>query len=190
MKRRNLFLILAILVLLVGAGVVTSLYVQAGKHITSFEDARPLPGAVLYDQDGEVIKRLGKGGAYLPLDDTPKELQNAIKSTESANSIKSRLATQILKPQGLWARLQLAILPSVLERRYSERERLEIYLNNAYFGEGAYGVDAASQTYFAKRAREIDLAESALLAALAQNPEDASPFKHPDRAEEERNAVL
>ncbi|HKM43487.1 MAG TPA: transglycosylase domain-containing protein, partial [Limnochordia bacterium] len=190
MKRRNLYLILALLVLLIGAGVVTSLYVQAGRHITSFEDARPLPGAVLYDQEGEVIKRLGTGGAYRPLDETPRELQNAVKSTESVSSIKSRLARQILKPQGLWARLQQALLPSVLARRYSEREQLEIYLNNAYFGEGAYGVEAASQTYFATSVGDIDLAQSALLAALAQDPEDASPFSHPDRAQEQRNTVL
>ena len=190
MRKRNLFFILALLVFLVGVGVVTSLYAQAGKHITSFEAARPLPGAVLYDQDGEVIKRLGTGGAYLPLDETPSELQNAVKATVSSNMIKSRLATQILKPEGLWARLQLAMLPSVLERRYSERERLELYLNNTYFGEGAYGVDAASQTYFSKPARNIDLAESALLVALAQDPEGSSPYRNPKRAQEERNAVL
>ncbi|MCK9526121.1 MAG: transglycosylase domain-containing protein, partial [Limnochordia bacterium] len=190
MKRRNLYLILAVLVLLIGAGLVTSLYIQAGRHVTSFEDARPLPGAVLYDQEGEVIKRLGTGAVYQPLDQTPQELQNAVKSTEKSSTINNRLARQILEPQGFWARLQLAILPSVLERRYSERERLEIYLNNAYFGEGAYGAEAASQTYFAKPVKDIDLAQSTLLAALAQEPENASPFSNPGRAQERRNAIL
>ena len=190
MKRRNLYLVLVLLVLLVGAGVVTSLYVQAGRHITKFEEERPLPGAVLFDQDGEVIKRLGTGRVYIPLDQTPQDLQNAIKSTEEGTSINHRLARQILEPQGFWSRLQLAILPTVLERRYSERERLEIYLNNAHFGEGAYGVEAASQTYFATPVKDLDLVQSALLAALAQQPDGASPFDSPGRAQERRNAIL
>lgn len=63
-------------------------------------------------------------------------------------------------------------------------------MNQAYFGEGAVGVEAASQTYFTKPVQEIDLAESALLAALIQEPEGASPFKQPDRAKELRNSVL
>lgn len=190
MKRRNLYLILLVLIVLIGASVVTSLYVQAGRQITSFEDQRPLPGAVLYDQDGEVIKRLGTGGVYVSLDQTPQELQNAVKSTEKASTISNRLARQILEPQGFWARLQLAILPSVLERRYSERERLEIYLNNAYFGEGAYGAEAASQTYFAKPVKDIDLAQSALLAALAREPNEISPFSNPDDARKQRDSIL
>lgn len=190
MQRRNLYLLFAVVLVLIGAAIVTSLYVQAGRQITSFEEARPLPGAVLYDQDGEVIKRLGTGSVYVPLDQTPQDLQNAVKSTQKSKAINQRLARQILEPQGLWARLQLAILPSVLERRYSKRERLEIYLNNAYFGEGAYGVEAASQTYFATPVKNIDLAQSALLAALAQEPESASPFSNANRAREQRNAVL
>lgn len=190
MKRRNLYLILILIVVLGGAGVFFSLYVQAGRQITSFVQNRPLPGAVLYDEEGEMIKRLGKGSVYVPLDQTPQDLQNAIKATQGAKTINRRLARQILEPQGMWARLQLAILPSVLQRRYSERERLEMYLNQAYFGEGAYGVEAASQKYFAKPVRDIDLAQSALLAALAQEPEQASPFNNPGKAKESRDAVL
>nr|NLJ03436.1 hypothetical protein [Bacillota bacterium] len=189
MKRRNLFIILALFAILAGAAVLASLYVQAGQQITEFVKERPLPGAALYDQDGKIIKRLGAGNVYVPLDQTPKALQDAIKSSTSNIAINQSLASRILEPQGLWTRLQAALLPSVLERRYSERERLEMYLNHAYFGEGAYGVEAASQTYFAKPAAEIDLAQSALLAALAQEP-DASPFSNQARAREKRNAVL
>lgn len=190
MKRRSLYLIVVLLFVLIGIGIVASLYSQAAQHLTSFEDQRPLPGAALVDQNGDIIKRLGTKTVYLPLGQTPQDLQNAVKSTERTTTITDRLARQILEPQGLWSRLQLAILPSVIERRYSERERLEVYLNNAYFGEGAYGAEAASQTYFAKSVDDIDLAQSALLAALSQNPDTASPFKNPDRAQQERNAIL
>ena len=102
MQRRNLYLLFAVVLVLIGAALVTSLYVQAGRQITSFEEARPLPGAVLYDQDGEVIKRLGTGSVYVPLDQTPQDLQNAVKSTQKSKAINQRLARQILEPQGLW----------------------------------------------------------------------------------------
>ena len=190
MRTRNIYLVVIILVALIVIGVGVGLYVQAGRAITSFEESRPLPGAVLYDQEGQVIKRLGTGSVYVPLDKTPQDLQNAVKTTKEPRDISSSLAAQIIKPEGTWARLQLAILPSVLERRYSERERLEMYLNQTYFGENAVGVEAASQTYFSKSVQELDLAESALLAALAQEPEHASPFRNPNRATEMRNSVL
>ncbi|NLL42798.1 MAG: hypothetical protein GX251_05620, partial [Firmicutes bacterium] len=189
MKRRNVFIILAVVAVLVGAGVLASLYVQAGQQISNFEQERPLPGAALYDQEGRLVKRLGTGNVYVPLDQTPKELQEAVKSSTSSMTINQRLASRILEPQGLWTRLQAALLPSIIERRFSQRERLEMYLNSAYFGEGAYGVEAASQTYFAKPVQDIDLAQSALLAALAQEPE-ASPFNNPAAAQEKRNAIL
>lgn len=203
MKTRNLALILILLVVLVAVGTATSLYVQAGRVITDFEESKPLPGAVLYDQNGEVIKRLGTGSVYVPLDKTPRDLQNAMKATQDkgfykeqgweklgARTINERVARQILEPKGMWARLQLALLPSILQRRYSERERLEMYLNQTYFGEGAVGVEAASQRYFAKPVAELDLAQSALLAALAQEPEQASPYSKPSRAKALRDAVL
>lgn len=72
MNRRNLFVLLITLVLLIGAAIAASLYAQAGRQITVFEESRPLPGAALYDQTGEVIKRLGKGNVYIPLAQTPK----------------------------------------------------------------------------------------------------------------------
>ena len=190
MNRKESLCLLITLVLLIGAAIAASLYAQAGRQITVYEESRPLPGAVLYDQTGEVIKRLGKGNVYIPLAQTPESLQNAVKSTQDDTTINQRLARLIVEPQGLWSRLQLAVLPSVLNRRYSERERLEMYLNSAYFGEGAYGAEAASQTYFAKPVGAIDLAQSALLAALIQESDQASPFRDPDRAKVARNTIL
>ena len=77
-----------------------------------------------------------------------------------------------------------------LERRYSKEEILEAYLNEIYFGEGAYGVEAAAQTYFGKSARDLTLAEAALLAGLVRSPTGYNPFRYPDRARARRNYVL
>lgn len=202
MKSRNILLIVLLAVGIVIVGSASSLYIQAGREIDRFEKNKPLPGAMLYDQSGTVLKRLGTGIVFVPLEQIPQDLQNAVKASQSREvgqklgwtkqetTISQRLAGQILEPKDLWARLKLALLPSVLEKRYSEQERIEMYLNQAYFGEGAYGVEAASQTYFSKPVQEIDLAQSALLAGLAKEAEAVSPFKHPQKAKDVRDAIL
>ncbi len=96
-----------------------------------------------------------------------------------------------MQPKGLWQKLQYSLLPTVLNRRYSPDERLEIYLNRADFGEQTRGgVEAASQVYFGKSVQAVNLAESALLAALAFEPDSASPLTRPKRAQELRNEIL
>ncbi|MBE3583835.1 MAG: PBP1A family penicillin-binding protein [Limnochordaceae bacterium] len=77
-----------------------------------------------------------------------------------------------------------------IERRYSKSEILERYLNEIYFGNGAYGVEAASQLYFGHSARTLSLPEAALLAAIPRGPAIYDPYNHPDAALERRNFVL
>ncbi|MDZ4064222.1 MAG: penicillin-binding transpeptidase domain-containing protein, partial [Coriobacteriia bacterium] len=74
--------------------------------------------------------------------------------------------------------------------RKTKPEILELYLNAIYFGEGAYGAQAASHVYFSKNADELTLSEAALLAALPQQPSRLSPYDNPDGALIRRNEVL
>ncbi len=83
-----------------------------------------------------------------------------------------------------------ALLALKLERAYSKSELLEIYLNEIYLGNGSYGVEVASLTYFGKSAKDLTLAESAMIAGLPTNPEGYSPYNHPDRAKSRRDFVL
>ena len=83
-----------------------------------------------------------------------------------------------------------AFLAMDLERRKSKEEILELYLNAVYFGEGAYGAQAAAQTYFSKSALELTLPEAALLAALPQQPGRLSPLVNPEGARLRRDRVL
>ena len=76
------------------------------------------------------------------------------------------------------------------EEQYSKDWILERYLNLAYFGDGAYGVQSAARHYFDKNASELDLRESALLAGLVKNPTGLDPTNAPDAALERRNVVL
>ena len=77
-----------------------------------------------------------------------------------------------------------------LERQYSKDRILELYLNAIYFGNGAYGIEAAARQYFGKAVGALTLAEGALLAGLIQRPGDTDPYKDPEAALARRNVVL
>jgi penicillin-binding protein 1A len=77
-----------------------------------------------------------------------------------------------------------------IERKYSKEKILELYLNQIYLGNGAYGVESAAQRYFGKNVRELNLPEAALLAALPKAPNRYNPRVEPDRAVQRRNTVL
>ncbi|MGZ6745314.1 MAG: penicillin-binding protein [Nocardioides sp.] len=76
------------------------------------------------------------------------------------------------------------------EQHYSKDWILERYLNIAYFGDGAYGIQAAARHYFGVNAKDLDLRQSAVLAGLVKNPTGYDPTNSPDRAIERRNVVL
>ena len=75
-------------------------------------------------------------------------------------------------------------------KRFSKDEILELYLNRVYFGSGAYGVDAAARRYFHKPARDVNLAEAAILAGLLKAPSRLSPARNPKLAQERSQLVL
>jgi penicillin-binding protein 1A len=77
-----------------------------------------------------------------------------------------------------------------IERKYPKDRILELYMNQIYLGNGANGVETASQRYFGKSAKELNLAEAAMLAALPKGPERYNPRKFPDRAVQRRNTVI
>lgn len=83
-----------------------------------------------------------------------------------------------------------AYLALELERRYDKDEILSMYLNTVYYGEGAYGAESASLTYFNKHAAELTIAEAALLAGLPQAPSRLSPYDDPEAAVARRQWVL
>jgi len=92
--------------------------------------------------------------------------------------------------KSLERKLKEAVLALELERRYSKDRILEMYLNQVYFGHGAYGVEAAARTYFGKSVSELSVRESALLAGLPRAPTSYSPFDHPNAAKLRRERVL
>jgi penicillin-binding protein 1A len=111
---------------------------------------------------------------------------------QGGSTITQQLAKMVfLKPErSLKRKVKEAAISIQIEKTYTKDEILGLYLNQAYFGTRAYGIEAASQTYFAKSADRLNIAEAAVLASLPKAPSQYSPFRNPDKAKERRSAVL
>jgi 1A family penicillin-binding protein len=109
-----------------------------------------------------------------------------------ASTITQQLVKSIfLSPeQTLTRKIQEAILAQEITRRYTKDQILEIYLNQIYYGNMAYGIEAAAETYFGKSARDLSLAESSLLAGLPQSPSLYDPYTNLDAAKTRQRVVL
>ena len=114
------------------------------------------------------------------------------KFTEGGSTITQQLAKNMfLTPERTIGRkIKEALLALVIESKFSKQEILQAYLNQVYFGEGAYGVETAAQTYFGKHASDLDLAQSALLAGLPRGPNIFSPYIDMNAALKRRAEVL
>ena len=111
---------------------------------------------------------------------------------EGGSTITQQLAKNALLTQErtLKRKIQEAFLALQLERQYSKKEILEMYLNQIYFGQGAYGVESASLVYFDKHVDKLSLAECAMLAGLPKSPNYYSPFNNIKAAKERQEIVL
>ena len=111
---------------------------------------------------------------------------------QGGSTLTQQLAKNIFLTQErtMMRKLQEVELALWLEHKYSKNEILELYLNRVYFGSGAYGVEAAAQKYFGKPARNVTLAEAAMLAGLVKSPSRLAPNRNPDGAERRANTVL
>jgi penicillin-binding protein 1A len=97
----------------------------------------------------------------------------------------------LLTPERSYKRkLREAILAYRIDKVFSKKDILYLYLNQIYLGHGAYGVQAASENYFAKSITDLNLAECTILAGLPQAPSKYSPFRHPQRAKQRQIYVL
>lgn len=111
---------------------------------------------------------------------------------EGASTITQQLIklTHLSGEKTFRRKLQEARLAVQAERIYTKEEILQMYMNVIYFGSGAYGIEAAAQTYFGKPAAEISISEAALLAGIIKAPNHYSPASHPEKALQRRDYVL
>ncbi|MGI6588888.1 MAG: PBP1A family penicillin-binding protein [Peptococcia bacterium] len=148
------------------------------KAIIAIEDQRfkSHHGVDLYRLGGAVVANITKGyGAQGGSTITQQLVKNAV-----LKNPEKRLRRKI---QELYIALQV-------ESRYSKEQILTFYLNNVYYGEGAWSLQTASQIYFGKDAKDLNLAEAAMLAGVVNAPTRYSPYKNPEKAKQRRALVL
>ncbi|MCI0633021.1 MAG: transglycosylase domain-containing protein [Actinobacteria bacterium] len=145
--------------------------------VVAIEDQR------FYDHKGIDLRALLRA-AYV--DATTGEV------VEGGSTITQQLVKNVYvgKEKTIGRKIREAYLAWQLEQRLSKDRILTKYLNTVYLGNGAYGIQAASETYFDKPPLELTLADAALLAGLIRAPVDYDPVTHPNRAERRRDRVL
>lgn len=122
----------------------------------------------------------------------------AVKNLESGHVVQggSTITQQLVRnlyignERSLERKIKEACLARKVEKGHTKDWILTSYLNQVYFGNHAYGVEAAAQTYFAKHAKDLNLVEAALIAGMPQAPSVYDPFQRPDEAVRRRNEVL
>jgi len=114
------------------------------------------------------------------------------RTRQGGSTITQQLARTLFltRERTIQRKIKEAILAIKIERRYRKDEILEMYLNQHYFGHGAWGVEQAARAYFGKHVEELTLPECALLAGLPQAPNAYSPRQDPEKAKTRRNLVL
>jgi penicillin-binding protein 1A len=111
---------------------------------------------------------------------------------QGASTITQQLARMLYlnRERTFQRKASEAILAIRMEKEYTKDQILELYINMAYFGHGAYGIGAASQVFYGKPPSELSLAEASMLAGVLPAPNSYTPIRHPDKAKIRQNYVL
>ncbi len=111
-------------------------------------------------------------------------------STITMQLARNIFPERISREKTIIRKIKEAKVAREIESKYSKAKILELYLNQINLGNGAYGVETASQRYFGKSVRDLNIAEAATLAALPKAPERYNPRRYPDRAIQRRNTII
>ncbi len=179
----------------------TELYDIHGKAFGSFALERRV--VVGYDDIPPVLREAilsiedknfeSNGGVNLPrMIEAAYEDIHTHGKVQGASTLTMQLARNLfLSAEKTYARkVQEIALTLEIERHFTKEQIFTLYANQIYLGRGTYGFEAGSEYYFSKHARDLTLAEAALLAALPKGPEYYSPVRNPERALRRRNLVL
>jgi penicillin-binding protein 1A len=180
----------------------TYIYDMKGKHLASLHGEANRE-VVPLDEISPHLKR-----AVMAIEDSFFYSHKGVNLTSAGRALKanfsrgetseggSTLTMQLVKnlfltPERAFTRkLAEAVLALRVEQVFKKNEILELYLNQIYWGHNNYGAETASQSYFGKSVRDLNLAESAMMAGIIQAPEDLSPFRNMKAATARQHVVL
>ncbi|WFU40929.1 penicillin-binding protein 1A [Bradyrhizobium sp. CB82] len=163
---------------------------MAGANV-SLKDLPPyLPKAFIAIEDRRFYSHFGIDPVGILRAAVTNVLHRGV--SQGGSTLTQQLAKNLFLTQErtMQRKLQEAELAIWLERKHSKNEILELYLNRVYFGSGAYGVEAAAQKYFGKSAKNVTIAEAAMLAGLVKSPSRLAPNRNPEGAEARAQVVL
>jgi penicillin-binding protein 1A len=163
---------------------------MAGANVPLKELPPYLPKAFIAIEDRRFYSHLGVDPIGIMRAAVANVLHRGV--AQGGSTLTQQLAKNLFLTQErtLQRKLQEVELALWLERKHSKAEILELYLNRVYFGSGAYGVEAAAQRYFGKSARNVTVAEAAMLAGLVKSPSRLAPNRNPEGAEKRAQTVL
>ncbi|SPC37636.1 PBP1A family penicillin-binding protein [Latilactobacillus fuchuensis] len=168
-----------------------SLYSQKGTYVELEQISTPIQDAVISTEDRTFYSNLGfsiKGMARAAV--------NLVIHHGEISGGGSTLTQQLAKnaklsqKQTFSRKFEELFLAIQITKTYTKKDILTMYLNNAYFGNGVWGVQDASKRYFGKNASELDASEGAVIAAMLRSPSYYNPAEHLDNATSRRNLIL
>ena len=212
----KIFLLIGLTFSLVVGGYL--FYIAKTTNVADLQNALKAT-TIIYDKDGNQAGSLtGQKGTYVELDAISENLQNAVVATEDRSFYKnsginygrfflailtagrsgggSTITQQLAKnaylsqDQTVERKAKEFFLALEINKKYSKQEILTMYLNNAYFGNGVWGIEDASKKYFGVSASELTLDQSAVLAGMLKGPEIYNPLYSVENATNRRNTVL
>ncbi|MEI9922854.1 MAG: PBP1A family penicillin-binding protein [Bradyrhizobium sp.] len=163
---------------------------MAGTNV-ALKDLPPyLPNAFIAIEDRRFYSHYGVDPLGIARAAVTNILHHGV--SQGGSTLTQQLAKNLFLTQErtFQRKLQEVELALWLERKHSKAEILELYLNRVYFGSGAYGVEAAAQRYFGKSAKNVTIAEAAMLAGLVKSPSRLAPNRNPEGAEQRAQIVL
>jgi penicillin-binding protein 1A len=163
---------------------------EGGPAIRLRELPRYVPQAFIAIEDRRFYSHHGID----PLGIARAVLTNVLRRgvSQGGSTITQQLAKNLFLTQErtLTRKMQEAVLALWIEHKFRKDEIIELYLNRVYFGAGAYGIEAASQRYYNKPAKQLALTEAAVLAGLVRSPSRLAPSRNPNGAERRAQIVL
>ena len=212
----KIFLLIGLIFSLVTGGYL--FYLAKTTNVADLQNALKAT-TIIYDKDGNQAGSLtGQKGTYVELDAISENLQNAVIATEDRTFYKnsginygrfflailtagrsgggSTITQQLAKnaylsqDQTIERKAKEFFLALEINKKYSKKEILTMYLNNAYFGNGIWGIEDASKKYFGVSASQLTLDQSAVLAGMLKGPEIYNPLYSVENATNRRNTVL
>ncbi len=170
--------------------LIGELKVEKGIFVPIKNIPKHITNAIVATEDSRFFKH--KGIDYIAIARAIVKDIIHVSLKEGGSTLTQQLAKVVFltSEKTLKRKLREAALAFKIEKNLSKQEILELYLNKVYFGHGAYGIEMAARAYFGKSARQLTLAEGALLVGLVKAPATYSPFNDLSRAKERQNIVL